>query len=146
MTNEELRRTGSWRFLLARHWHQHETLRFLVVGAGNTALGYSIFVGTYVALRNRVHYLVILVLAHLLSVCCAFLAHKFLTFRVRGHFLADFLRFNLTYLGSLAVGMVGLPLLVEVFRIRLLVGQAILVCLTTVGSYLLHKRVSFHRP
>lgn len=145
MTSESDPRAKGWLYLLAHSWHKQEKLRFLLVGVGNTLLGYLIFVGTYLVLRKHLHYLGILVLAHLLSVLCAFMGHKFLTFRVKGHLVADFLRFNLSYLGALSFGMVGLPFLVEVCRIRPLVSQAVLIGLTTIGSYFLHKRVSFRR-
>ena len=134
-----------WYSRLLGHWHRHEKLRFLVIGAYNTAAGYLIFTGAYLLLRTRLHYLGILVLAHFLAVFNAFLGHKFLTFKARGHLFLDFLRFNLTYLGALGVGLVGLPFLVEVCRLHPLTSQAILSIFSMVGSYVLHKHVSFRR-
>lgn len=126
-------------------WHRHEKLRFLVVGAYNTAFGYLAFAGSYLLLRHRLHYLAILVLAHVLAVTNAFIGHKYLTFKVRGHLLADFLRFNLAYLGTLALGLVGLPFLVEICRWHPLLSQAALSVVSMVSSFILHKRVSFRR-
>ena len=134
-----------WMTRLLSHWHNHEKLRFLVIGAYNTAFGYLIFTGAYFLLRRHIHYLGILLLSHFLAVSNAFLGHKFLTFRAKGQLLADFLRFNLAYLGTLVAGLAGLPFLVEVCRIHPLGSQAILSVFSMVGSYVIHKRVSFRR-
>ena len=130
---------------LKEAWQNRETFRFLVIGAYNTVFGYAIFAGVYLLFHARLHYLAIMVIAHVLAVTNAFLGHKFLTFRAQGHLIADFLRFNLTYLGALIVGLVGLPFLIEVCHLHPLVSQAALIALTMVGTYVLHKRVSFRR-
>ena len=143
--NEGSPRKIAWLSILARRWHEQEKLRFLVIGASNTLFGYAAFAGAYFLLRNRLHYLVILVLAHFVSVLYAFLGHKFLTFRAEGHVLLDFLRFNVTYLSALALGLVGLPFLVEVCHLHPLASQALLITVNTIGTYVLHKHLSFRR-
>ncbi len=145
MTIEANTSAADWRSRLGHRWQSHEKFRFLVIGACNTVFGYLVFVGAFVLLRKRLHYLVILILAHFISVLCAFLGHKFLTFKAQGHLIADFLRFNLTYLGALALGMLGLPFLVEVCRIHPLISQAFLIIISTVGTYVMHKKISFRR-
>lgn len=134
-----------WLIRLKEAWQSREAFRFLVIGAYNTAFGYAAFAGAYLLFHTRLHYLAIMVIAHVLAVTNAFLGHKFLTFRAQGHLLVDFLRFNLTYLGALFVGLLGMPLLVEVGHVHPLVSQAALIALTMVGTYVLHKRVSFRR-
>ena len=57
----------------------------------------------------------------------------------------DFLRFNLSYLAVLGMGLGGMPLLIERCRLHPLLANAVLIILTTLGSFLLHKRVSFRR-
>ena len=130
---------------LLGHWQRQEKTRFLVVGVYNTVFGYLAFISAYVFLGRYVHYLGILSIAHFLSVSNAFLGHKFLTFKIRGHLLTDFLRFNLTYLGTLAIGLVGLPLFVEICRIHPVASQAILSVINMVSAYFVHKRMSFRR-
>jgi putative flippase GtrA len=116
-----------------------------VIGVYNTAFGYFVFAATYLLLRRRLHYLAILVVAHVLAVSNAFLGHKYLTFKVRGHLLKDYLRFNVAYLGALAIGLIGLPFLVEICHLHPLASQAILSTITVLSSYLLHKHLSFRR-
>ncbi len=142
MTSEPL---PSWPSRLKEAWQSRETFRFLVIGAYNTAFSYAAFAGIYLLLHTRVHYLAIVVIAHVLAITNSFFGHKFLTFRAEGHLLADYLRFNLTNLGAVVVGLVGMPLMVEVGHLHPLVSQAALIALTMVGTYVLHKRVSFRR-
>jgi putative flippase GtrA len=126
-------------------WQTHEKLRFLVVGIYNTLFGYGVFVILYMGLHKWLHYLVVLVISHILAVSNAFLGHRRLTFRVEGNLLVDFLRFNLSYMGVLAFSIGFLPFLVRRFEMSPLVGGAITTLLATIGSFFLHKRVSFRR-
>nr|WP_320132884.1 GtrA family protein [uncultured Holophaga sp.] len=126
-------------------WQRSEKLRFLVVGAWNTLFGYGVFALAYALLGRHLHYLILAVLAHFIAVINAFAGHRHLTFRVAGHFWMDFLRFNLSYLGVLAFGLLALPALVEGLRLHPLGAQAGVIVLTTLGSYVLHKRLSFRR-
>ena len=52
---------------LMRGWRHHEQLRFLVVGAWNTAFGYGVFLTLYLLLQDAMHYLAIAVLAYRLK-------------------------------------------------------------------------------
>ncbi len=126
-------------------WDGSEKARFLVVGVYNTLFGYVVFAGLYLLLGHRVHYLVVMVIAHILAVCNAFVGHRILTFRVKDHLLRDFLRFNLSYTGVLVFGIFALPAMVEGLHAHPLSAQAVVIALTTLGSYILHKRISFHR-
>lgn len=126
-------------------WNAHEKVRFLVVGAYNSLFGFVAFLGLYALLSNKIHYAVILVFAHLLAVCNAFIGHRCLTFRVQGQLLADFLRFNISYLGVLAIGLVLMPLMVETLRWHPLESNATLILITSISSFVLHKWVSFRR-
>lgn len=130
---------------LRRLWESHEPLRFLLVGVWNTLFGYLCFAGLFLLLRGRIHYLAVLVLAHIAAVTNAFIGHRRLTFRVRGHLLADYLRFNLAYLGALGLGLAGLPLLIEGVHLHPLLAQALLNAVVVATSYVMHKHVSFRR-
>lgn len=130
---------------LCRLWHHSEKFRFLVVGAYNTGVGYLIFVALYLLLGATLHYIVIALLSHFLAVINAFVGHKFLVFRARGKLLADFLRFNMTYVGTLLFGLAALPFMVEVLGFHPVASQGMLLVVTVVTSYVLHKKLSFRR-
>ena len=132
------------RFL--ERWHRHEKLRFLVIGGWNTLFGYLTFVILYALWHERLHYLVIAVLAHAIAVVNAFTAHRLLTFRRRGPWLAEFVRFNVTLLVMLGIGLVGLWSLVSIIGMNPLVAQALMTIATVIVSYFAHLGFSFSAP
>jgi putative flippase GtrA len=117
--------------------------RFLLVGAWNTAFGYGLFAGLYLWLGQEIHYLIILLLAHAVSVTNAFLGHRYLVFRSQGPIVWEFMRFNLSYLGALLLGMAGMPFLIEVCGLYPLHAQAMLLVIGLIFSYIAHKYYSF---
>ncbi|MEO6145374.1 MAG: GtrA family protein [Dermatophilaceae bacterium] len=121
-----------------------QRVAFLIVGAVNTVFGFLCFAGFLLLLGHRL-YLVALVCAHVVSVLFAFVLYRFLVFRVRGHVLADLWRFETVYLSALAVNFALLPLLVEIADLPVLLAQAIIVFITSVISWVGHKRYSFRR-
>jgi putative flippase GtrA len=120
-------------------------LRFLIVGAFNTAFGFVLFALMLHLAGDRVHYLVVLVVAMIIAVLVAFAAYRIFVFKVRGDVLRDLGRFSLVYVGALAFNVIALPLLVEVVGLAILTAQAILVVSTVITSFLLHRSFSFRR-
>lgn len=121
-------------------------VRFLLVGGFNTVFGYACFVGLQQTLGARTHYLVVLLIAHIISVLVAFVLYRMLVFQVTGRILGDLWRFWSIYLVALAINLVALPLLVELGGLPVVLAQA-LVLVGTVGlSFLAHGRFSFYRP
>jgi len=126
-------------------FHSSERIRFLIIGGYNTLFGYFSFAALYFLLWPTIHYLVIMVVSHLLSVVNAFVGHRWLVFRSRGPLLLEFLRFNLSFLGLLGFGMVAMPFLVEMVGMRVLIAQALLTTVVVVSSYFAHRHFSFKK-
>ena len=124
---------------------REQGLRFLIVGAFNTAFGFLLFALMLHLAGDRVHYLVVLVVAMIIAVLVAFAAYRTFVFRVRGNVLRDLGRFSLVYAGVLAANVIALPLLVEVAGLPILIAQAIVVVGTVVVNFLLHRSFSFRR-
>jgi putative flippase GtrA len=120
-----------------------EKLRFLAVGVYNTAFGYLVFAVLYLWLHERLHYLIIAILAHTIAVASAFTMHRHIVFRSKDPLLPSFIRFNLSTAISLAFSLSGMALLVETFGTSPLVAQAIVTCLAVMISYLLHRHYTF---
>lgn len=120
-------------------------LRFLVVGGFNTAFGFVCFVVLHLTVGQAVHYLGVLLLAHLLSVAVAFVLYRTLVFKVHGRLLGDLWRFWSVYLVALAVNGAALPLLVELIGLPVLVAQGAVLLGTVVLSFVGHSRFSFRR-
>ena len=124
---------------------ENERVRFLAVGAYNTLFGYAAFALLYTLLHETMHYLVIAVIGHVIAVINAFFAHRILVFRARGKLLADFVRFNITTLGSTAIGLAGLAVLVDFGGIHPLIAQGIVLAVTVVITYIAHSLYTFAR-
>lgn len=121
-----------------------QRVAFLVVGGINTVVGFLAF-AAFLVLFGQQKYLTALVSAHVVSVLIAFVLHRFVVFRVRGHLLTDLWRFETVYLSALAVNFALLPLLVEVAHLPVLLAQVLIMAVTSVMSWLGHKNYSFRR-
>jgi len=123
--------------------NQHH--RFLIVGAYNTGFGYLSFVALYALLGSYIHYLVIVVLSHVLAVSNAFMTQRMLVFRGKGSVLAEFIRFNITTVGTLLLGLVGMAILVEQAKLHVYLAQAMVTSTTVIVTYFAHKHFTFKK-
>jgi putative flippase GtrA len=125
-------------------WERDVRFRFLAIGAYNTAFGYVLWPVLYWLLGTRLHYAIVYLIAHVIAVINAFVAYRRFTFRAEeGSWPRQFLRFNVGYLGALAIGLGGMAVLVDRVHLSPFVAQPILLTITVVLSFLWHSRVSF---
>ncbi|HEX3848275.1 MAG TPA: GtrA family protein [Steroidobacteraceae bacterium] len=129
--------------MLARTWQQSQKLRFLLVGAWNTAFAYAAFASLYVLLHSFVHYLLISVMAHVLAVVNAFVCQRTLVFQHRSAWWPAFLRFNLVQAVVLAFSLTGLALLTEGLHLHPLVSQLAVTVIVVIGGYLMSRHYAF---
>ena len=131
---------------------RNQRVAFLVVGAINTLVGFTIFIACSESVGHLVDHrygkvagaLVTGGIAHVLAVLFAFMMQRRFVFRVRGHVLRDLARFWSVHLTAGAIGFVALPVLVELGLNRI-PAQAIILAATTVLSYFGHRHFSFRR-
>ncbi|WP_205877819.1 GtrA family protein [Mycobacterium camsae] len=129
-----------------------QRVAFLVVGGINTVVGFGIFVACSVTVGDLVDRrygtvagsLVTVGISHVLSVLFAFVMHRRLVFRVRGHVLRDLVRFESVYLTTFGLNAVSLPVLVE-FGVQRVLAQALLFVPILVLNYFGHRYFSFRR-
>lgn len=122
----------------------NEKIRFLMVGATNTVVGYLLFVFFYWILGTEL-YLAAYVASYAVALFSGYTLQRILVFRAKGQIVLDFLRYSTVQLGAFTVNLLLLPLFVEVFKIEALIAQAIILFITVVGSYFAHRYFSFHR-
>jgi putative flippase GtrA len=129
-------------------------IRYLLVGGFNTVFGYSLF-----ALLNwsftgigSFSYMYAAVLSNFIAITVAFLGYKWFVFRTRGNYLIEWVRCVGVYGSSMAIGLVGLPILVLVLRGHLqhrerapYIAAAILTAITVIFSFFGHKNISFRQ-
>lgn len=128
-----------------RLWRKHQKLRYLAVGAWNTAAGYGIFAGLYLMLGQTIGYIVIAIISHLLAVTQSFATQRWIVFRSSGNSLAEYLRFHIAHLGSLGISLSALPLLVEVLGMSPLLAQGLVTAMIVIASYFVHQHFTFRK-
>ena len=131
--------------MIARVARQDQRLRFLVVGGYNTLFGLAVFAGLYAALHSRVHYLLILVVAHVLAIANAFTTYRLLVFGHTGAVWPSLGRFGLVYGFLFVANAAGLVVLVEIIGLPVFAAQVLLVVASVTLSYVLHGRFTFRR-
>ena len=124
---------------------QSRPARYLVVGGVNTAIGYVLGVGLYLALSHRLHILAIGAIANVLAISFSFTTNKLFVFRTRGHWLPEYLRSYVVYGGMALLGTLLIWVLVDGLHVGIWVAQGLTMAITVVISYLGHSRYTF-RP
>jgi len=125
-----------------------QRVAFAMVGGVNTLLGIAWFALFQTLLGSRLGpygYMVSLVCGYSTSILCAFFLHRYLVFRVRGHFWLDLGRFTLVNCAGLGANAVLLPAVVETTHWHPIIAQAVVAIGVAVISYAGHKYFSFRR-
>jgi putative flippase GtrA len=123
-----------------------QVVRFALVGVLNTAFAFVVFAALQITLGDRLHYMVILVVATIVGILEAYVMQRWLVFRVSGRWWRELVRFSSVYGVALGVNAVALPLLVEVFHVPVLPAQAIVMLATALGTFVVHRAFTFRRP
>ncbi|WP_433679253.1 GtrA family protein [Nocardia sp. CA-119907] len=124
---------------------KRQEIAFAAVGVVNTALGMGLTVMWLAILGASVPPAVAVVLAYAISIVIAFVLHRTLVFRVRGHMIRDFLRFVGVNSGGLLMNMVLLSLAVSVLHLPSKPSAVVVMGLVAIASYFGHRYISFRR-
>jgi putative flippase GtrA len=124
----------------------HQVLRFAIVGVVNSVFAFGVFAALQLTIGGLVHYLAVLVMAHVLGVLEAYVLQRWLVFQVSGRWWRDLARFWSVYLVALAVNMLALPLLVELAHLSVLPAEAIVMLGTALATFVAHRSFTFRRP
>ena len=139
---------------LRTHKSVGQFARYILVGGFNTAFGYGLFALLNWAFKGlgSYSYMYAAVLANLIAISVAFLGYKWFVFRTRGNYLIEWIRCFGVYGSGALIGLIGLPILVPIFRRALhkpdeapYIAAAIMAVITVVLSFLGHKNISFRQ-
>lgn len=123
----------------------NDKIRFLAIGAINTAVGYALFAAIHFAVGTYISYFGSLIASHLLASTLAFVLYRRVVFQVTGDLWRDYWRFQSVYAGSFAANLVLLPFLVTGLGWNTYIAQALSVSVIAVSSYVGHRLFSFKR-
>lgn len=123
-----------------------QKLAYLLVGGWNTLFGLAIFALLYSLLHQILHYILILVISYIIAITNAFLCYKFFVFKTKGDLFREYLRFYIVYGVSFVINIGFMVIIVELFKIKPIPAQSIILSITTIVSYIGHKHYSFSKP
>jgi putative flippase GtrA len=122
-----------------------QKLRFLIVGAWNTAFGYAVTVLLYQALATELHVALIGMLANILGITMSFLTYKTLVFRTKGHWFREYVKAYVVYGINAVMSILLLWGFVKGLGWSIYLAQLAVTILTVVIAYLGHSRWTFSR-
>jgi len=117
-------------------------VRYLAVGGWNTLFGIAVYSALVLIFGER-RYLLLGIPANVLAITNAFLCYKYIVFRSRGPFWAEYLKCYVVYGGMALVGMAELWLLVDCLGIPPICANIAATFANIVISYFGHKYFSF---
>ena len=126
-------------------WSNSQPLRFLIVGAWNFAFGYGAFAGLYWALNCRWPDWLISASAAILGITMSFITHRFFTYRSRGCWWREYLRFYVVYGGQSLLNVALIWLLVTKLGLNAYAVQLAISVALTLAAYWAHKLYSFRK-
>jgi putative flippase GtrA len=118
-------------------------LRYLFVGAWNTAFGYFLANTLYYTLHYKYHLLVIAIFSNIMSITMSFLSYKIIVFKTSGNWLSEYRRFYILYGANTILGTALLWVLIDFMGIRFWIGQAIVIFMSIILLYIGHLKYTF---
>ncbi|WP_198347792.1 GtrA family protein [Nocardia terrae] len=129
---------------------RRQEVAFALVGAFNTLMGMVLTIVWLTVLGDAVSKDVAaalsVALAYAVGMVIAFVLHRTLVFRVRGHVLRDFVAFVGVNLVGMVLNMVLLQLAVSLLHAPAKPAAVIVMGLVAVASFFGHRHISFRRP
>ncbi len=122
-----------------------EKIRYILVGGFNTLLSFAIFYVLYLLLQNKIHYSFILILNFFISVFISFSLLRFFVFKSKGNFLKEYIRCNISYTILLFLNLILLTIMVDYFKIKIILSQFILTIFIAIIGFVIHKNFSFKK-
>jgi putative flippase GtrA len=120
-----------------------QEIRFILVGGWNTLFSLALFIFLYTYLQDYLHYMIIAVICHILSVIQSFVTLKYFVFRTKGNLLQEYIRINITYLGVLVCSLLLLYVFCDIYNLDPRLATFINAIIIASLSYLLHKFFTF---
>jgi putative flippase GtrA len=140
VTSPEPRATISGR---VRHLLALELVRYGIVGVVNTLFGYGLFVVMQLTLGRVIQYTIVQAASNIIATVQAYWFQRWLVFRHTGNWWVGLAKFASVYSGAFFFSLGFVALLVEVFKVDILVAGAITVVLQAFGTYAANKWFTF---
>jgi putative flippase GtrA len=127
---------------LVRELFKDRKIRFLFVGVLNTIFGYAVYA---LFIYLGMHYLAAQFFGSILAVAHSYLWNKYFTFKSAEKSAGEVIRFISVYAASYVLNMILLYVLIGRLKINAYAAGAAGIFITTIISYVGHKKVSFRQ-
>ena len=118
--------------------------RFLVNGFINTVFGYFCGVVVYNYFYEKFSIILIGLLSNFISITFSFFTNKFFVFKdSKGSFLFQYIKSFLTHSIIVVIGIFTLWICIEIFFFNIYITQAMVVGISIILLYILHKNFTF---
>jgi len=122
-----------------------QKFKYLVAGLWNTVFGYLIGGGVFTLLQDRLHIILIGVLANFASISMAFFTYKKFIFRTHGNWIAEYFRCYAVYGLSALISIFLLWITVDKFQMNIWLAQGLVIPLVFIISYFGHNSFTFKK-
>jgi len=121
-----------------------EKVRYIIIGIFNTMFGYSVGIVLFTILSEKLHTILIVSMANMLSIIVSFFMHKLFVFRRKGKWINEFFRACIVYMNMALVSVFIMWVFIDILNISIWISQAIAICTTFSLTYFGHKKFTFH--
>ncbi len=121
----------------------NQKTRYLIAGIWNSIFGYSIGLILYESFSLRFHIIMISVIANILAISVAFLTYKMFVFKTQGNWVSEYMKCYLVYGGTAVLGTILIWVFVDFFKWPFWISQGIVMTITMVVSYSIHRIFTF---
>ncbi len=123
----------------------NQQARYLIAGGFNTAVNYVVAAAIYQVLLPLLNFIVVGLIASVVTISIAFTTHKLFVFRTTGKWWIEYLRSYVVY-GSSSLLSIGLMwLFVKRAHINVWLSQALVTALAVAISYVGHRAFTFRQ-
>lgn len=140
---------------MTRHIPPAQLLRYILIGAWNTAFGYTCFflMNRWLATMMPAYsYIAASLASNLIAITVAFFAYKWLVFQTTGNYWREWLRTLAVYSGTVVISSLALAPLVGLIRHLTryqaeapYIAGAMVAVFTVISSFLGHRHFSFRK-
>jgi putative flippase GtrA len=144
---------------IKKHICTEKFSKFVLIGVWNTIFGISAFFILYHLFNQYCNYMILVIIANILSITNAYILYKLFVFKTRGNYLREYLRFYVVYGLVFSVSILLFPVFMEfvfpflqkhlpnyynVFQYKAYLSQLCIVSITMFISYFGHDKFSFN--
>ena len=122
-----------------------QRLNYLLTGFMNTVFGYCLSIVIYSLFNGLIPLFLMLVGINIIAITFSFTTYKVLVFKTKGRWVSEYIRcyfvYGLNAIFSISIGWI----LVEEFFMKFWVAQIVVMAITILSSFLMHKNYTFKK-